>query len=167
MCELTEVKRQRMHQLFIEIVNNIRTGRAIDFDLDLLAKRKTNIEKVKTDTTFLYVENAVKDTCKSTNLAKIPFPLFEIMAIDKFPAHIPPHIIKSFQACTQSKKGGLALNLIIKKDARIMLTSNIDIADRLGNVQLGTVIDFQCPEGTFTKICVKFDDFNAGMIKRD
>ena len=48
-----------------------------------------------------------------------------------------------------------------------MLTSNIDIADRLGNVQLGTVIDFQCPEGTFAKICVKFDDFNAGMIKRD
>ena len=48
-----------------------------------------------------------------------------------------------------------------------MLTSNVDIADRLGNVQLGTVIDFQCPEGTFTKICVKFDDFNAGMIKRD
>ena len=48
-----------------------------------------------------------------------------------------------------------------------MLTSNIDIADRLVNVQLGTVIDFQYPEGTITKICVKFDDFNAGMIIRD
>ena len=156
-----------MHELFIEIVNNIRTGKAIDFELDLLAKRKTNIEKEKTDTTFLYVENAAKDTYKSTNLAKIPFLLLEIRATDKLPVHIPPDIIKSFQACTQSKTGGFALNLIIKKDARIMLTSNIDIADRLGNVQLGTVIDFQCPEGTFTKICVKFDDFNAGMIKRD
>ena len=63
-----------MHELFIEIVNNIRTGKAIDFELDLLAKQKTNIEKEKTDTTFLYVENAAKDTYKSTNLAKIPFP---------------------------------------------------------------------------------------------
>ena len=155
-----------MHELFIEIVNNIRTGKAIDFELDLLAKRKTNIEKEKTDTTFLYVENAAKDTYKSTNLAKIPFLLLEIRATDNLPVHIPPDIIKS-SACTQSKTGGLALNLRIKKDARIMLTSNIDFADRLVNVQLGTVIDFQYPEGTITKICVKFDDFNAGMIKRD
>ena len=167
MCELTEIKRQSGHQLFIEILNNIRTGKAIDFNLDLLAKRKTNSEKVKTDTTFLYVENAAKDTYKSTNLAKIPFLLLEIGAIDTFPARIPPDIIKNFQACASSKTGGLALNLRIKKDARIMLTSNIDIADRLVNVQLGTVIDFQYPEGTITKICVKFDDFNAGMIVRD
>ena len=89
-----------MHELFIEIVNNIRTGKAIDFELDLLAKRKTNIEKEKTDTTFLYVENAAKDTYKSTNLAKIPYLLLEIRAIDNFVAHIPPDIIKSFQACT-------------------------------------------------------------------
>ena len=45
--------------------------------------------------------------------------------------------------------------------------SNLDIVDRLINGQLGTVFDFQCPEGTITKIYVKFDDFNAGMIKRD
>ena len=43
MCELTEIKRQSGHQLFIEILNNIRTGKAIDFNLDLLAKRKTSL----------------------------------------------------------------------------------------------------------------------------
>lgn len=43
----------------------------------------------KTDTTLLYPENAPKDSFNLTNLAKIPYPLFEIKAIDKFPADIP------------------------------------------------------------------------------
>ena len=62
MCELTEVMRQKGDHKFIEIVSNIRIGKAIDFDLDLLAKRKTNIDKAKTDTTLLYAENAPKDS---------------------------------------------------------------------------------------------------------
>ena len=48
-----------------------------------------------------------------------------------------------------------------------MLTSNLDIADRLINGQLGTVFDFQYSEGTITKMYVKFDDLSDGMIKRD
>ena len=48
-----------------------------------------------------------------------------------------------------------------------MLTSNLDIADRLINGQIGTLFNFQYSEGTITKIYVKFDDVNAGMIKRD
>ena len=48
-----------------------------------------------------------------------------------------------------------------------MLTSNLDIADRLINGQLDTVFDFKYSGGTITKIYVKFDDFNAGMSKRD
>ena len=101
MCELTEVMHQKGDQKFIDIFNIIRIGKAIDFDLDLLAKRKTNIGKVKTDTTLLYAENALKDSYNLTNLSKIPYPLLQIKAIDKFPADIPPEIIKSFQACTQ------------------------------------------------------------------
>ena len=48
-----------------------------------------------------------------------------------------------------------------------MLTSNLDIADRLINRQLGTIFDFQYLEGTITKIYVAFDEFSAGIIKRD
>ena len=48
-----------------------------------------------------------------------------------------------------------------------MLTSNLDIADRLINGQLDTVFDFKYSVGTITKIYVKLDDFNAGMSKRD
>ena len=48
-----------------------------------------------------------------------------------------------------------------------MLTSKLDIADRLINEQLGAAFDLQYSQGTITKIYVKFDDLNAEMIKRD
>ena len=59
------------------------------------------------------------------------------------------------------------MNLRIKKDDRVMLKSNRDIADRLINEQLGTVFNFQYSEGTITKAYIKFDDFNAVISNRD
>ena len=99
MCKLTEAMREKCDHIFIEILNNIRIGKTIDVDLDLLAKYKTNINKVKTDTALLYAENAPKDSQNLTNLGKIPYPLLAIKTIDKFPADNLPDIIKSFQAC--------------------------------------------------------------------
>ena len=48
-----------------------------------------------------------------------------------------------------------------------MQTSNLDIADRRIDGQLGTVFDFQYSEGTITKIYVIFDDFSAGIRDSD
>ena len=48
-----------------------------------------------------------------------------------------------------------------------MLTSNLDISDRPINGEMVTLFDFQYSEGTLTKIYIKFDGMNAGMIKRD
>ena len=39
----------------------------------------------------------------------------------------------------QSDTGGLALLLKVKIDTRVMITTNIDVSDRLVNEQLGTV----------------------------
>ena len=87
-CELTDVKHQKDDQKFIDILNNVRIGKAIDFDLDLLAKNKTDIDKIKTDTTVFLAENALKDSYNLNNLVNIPYPLLEIKAIDKFLADI-------------------------------------------------------------------------------
>ena len=55
--------------------------------------------------------------------------------------------------------GGLASILQIKSNARIMLTINVDLQDRLINSQLGTVkhiaINDQC---NISKIYIKSDD---------
>ena len=88
MCELTEVMCQKDYNKYIEIHNNVRIGKAIDVDLDLIAKCKTNTDKVKADTAFPYDENAPKDFYNFTNLANIPYPLLQMKVIDKFPADI-------------------------------------------------------------------------------
>ena len=53
---------------------------------------------------------------------------------------------------SQDKTAGLAQNLVLKQQARIMLTANIDISDRLINGQLGTIFDFEHNEGNITNI---------------
>ena len=43
-----------------------------------------------------------------------------------------------------------------------MITSNIDLADRLINGQFGVVFDFAYIDSSITKVYVKLDDQNAG-----
>ena len=61
MFELTKFLREKCDQKCIEILNNIRIGKPTDFDSDLLAKCKTDNNKVKTDITF-YAENPPKSS---------------------------------------------------------------------------------------------------------
>ena len=41
-------------------VYKIRIEKAFDFDLDLLSKRKANMNKIKGDTTLVYAGNALQ-----------------------------------------------------------------------------------------------------------
>ena len=43
-----------------------------------------------------------------------------------------------------------------------MITSNIDLADRLINGQFGVVFDFAYIDSSITKVYVKFDNQNTG-----
>ena len=55
----------------------------------------------------------------------------------------------------------------MKENAKVMLTAaNIDIADRLINGQMGTVVQIATDQNTQkpTIVYVKFDDNNAGNI---
>ena len=64
----------------------------------------------------------------------------------------------------QSETGDLASLLELKDNARVMLTTNIDIEDWLINGQMDTVkhTDIDIKENEGRTICLEFDDKCAG-----
>ncbi|CAB4017810.1 Hypothetical predicted protein, partial [Paramuricea clavata] len=87
-----------------------------------------------------------------------------LKALDQFPPHVRKQDIEKVLSKGRSKTGGLDTEIVIKENARVMLTTNVDISDRLINGQLGTVIRVTV-DNTSNKpstIFVKFDDCNAG-----
>ena len=64
----------------------------------------------------------------------------------------------------QMETSGLARILELKVNARVMLTSNIDVLDKLSNGQIGTVFHIKLDSNqAVTKIYIKFDDYSAGL----
>jgi len=60
--------------------------------------------------------------------------------------------------------GGLAQNLIIKLDAKVMLTSNIDVSDKLINGQIGTIYHIKTNSNReVIKIYLKMEDISTGL----
>ena len=87
-----------------------------------------------------------------------------IQAIDDIPKNVSARTIEDFQNRNQSETGGLAGLLKIKVDARVMITVNINIQDRLTNGQLGTIKHiFKDKKGLVSKIYLKLDDTKAGL----
>ena len=68
-----------------------------------------------------------------------PGPVFVLKAKDQFPPNVKKQDIDKVLARKRSETGGLDLVIHIKEGARVMLTSNISIADRLINGQMGSV----------------------------
>ena len=64
---------------------------------------------------------------------------FSINAIDEYPKKISQSAINKVMNKNQSETGGLATKLNVKKDARVMLSTNVCVDDRLSNGQLGTL----------------------------
>ena len=72
-------------------------------------------------------------------------------------------------ATGRSETGGLDHNIFVKETARVMLTTNIDIADRLIHGQMGTIIKIDMNKNTKKPsiIYIKFDDKLAGKALID
>ena len=72
-------------------------------------------------------------------LNKINNTMHSITAIDIIPKNAAPSAIEKVLQQNQSTTGGLAHILKIKIHATVMITVNIDIADRLTNGQIGII----------------------------
>ena len=66
MCELTEVMRQQGEPLLTDILNAARVGDLSDRDIEILNRRKGDIENVSADATVLFLENSPKDSFKKS-----------------------------------------------------------------------------------------------------
>ena len=90
-----------------------------------------------------------------------------IPAVNELPKTVQTTVINKALNRNQSETGGLAGLLNIKVNARVMLTVNIDIADRLINGQIGTVKHILTDRGNVMKIYILMDDSNTGLKKRN
>ena len=94
-----------------------------------------------------------------------PNPLQTAVAVDELPKNVSKDLIDKALQRSQSQTGGLAHTLHIKINARVMLTVNVDIPDRLTNGQIGTVKHILRNSSKISKVYIKFDDNKAGLKK--
>ena len=165
-AELTEVMRQKGDDTFINLLNNIRTGEITAEDEEILKSRFISPDdpSYPHDALHLFAENAPCDEHNQIKLNALQTQLHTVAALDILPPNVPASIIEEARNRKQTETGGLALILKVKIGARVMLTSNIDIDDRLINGQIGTVYNVVLDRNqAVTKIYVKFNDSSAGL----
>ena len=167
-AELTEVMRQRGDQKLIDLLNSIRIG-VFDETHEQTIKSKfiaKDDPNYPVDAIHIFAEN--KPACEHNKkmLDIIESQEICIEAVDKVPENIPASLLHNLNNKSQMETGGLAQKLLLKLHAKVMLTSNIDVSDRLINGQIGTVQHFQFDNtGKIAKIYLKMEDQSAGLKK--
>ena len=86
-------------------------------------------------------ENAPVDEHDLGRIEQIQSTKYTLKALDQLPQHVRKQDIERALYKGRSETGGLDTEIIIKESARVMLTTNVNISDRLINGQLGTVIN--------------------------
>ena len=155
MAELTEVMQQKGDE---NILNNIRIGKCSEDNVKQLQMRKIHIENVHPDATLLFTENSPKDNYNASKIGQLCHLEIKIESIDVFPDSTSMHLQTSLSSRSSSTNAGLSSLMKLKKGVRIMITSNINLADRLINGQFGVVFDFAYIDSSITTVYVKLDD---------
>eukprot|EP00111_Clytia_hemisphaerica_P014066 TCONS_00041399-protein len=140
-AELDKVMRQQGDNTFIDLLNNVRIGRLTEDEEKILQSRFVSPENpdYPWDALHLFAENSLVKIHNERMLNTLSTPLVNIFALEEYPHGLAPSKIREIRDKNYTDTGGLVYNLGIKVGARIMLTANMDISDRLVNGQLGTV----------------------------
>ena len=138
MAELTEVMCQRRDLHFIGIINKIKTNSKINFNSRLISN---NNQTILAEAIHIYAENAPVDIHNQSMLTTLVTPLIVIKTIhilpDKF--FLNANELENVQNMKLSETGDLPDVLNLKIGAQVMITSNINIDDRLVNGMVGDV----------------------------
>ena len=166
MIELSEIMRQKNYQAFIELLNRVRTATQTEEDIRIIQSRSITPSHPNYPSNALHIwaENAPVDKHNKNKLEELSGFLFTLKAEDQYPTNVTKQDIDRVLARGRSETGGLDYKILIKEGARVMLTTNISISDRLINGQIGTVFKIDVNQNTqkSTVLYIKFDDPNAG-----
>ena len=171
MIELTEIMRQKDDQPFIELLNRFRTGTKTDKDIQCIQSRSIGPldDNYPTDSLHIWAVNNPVTQHNNAKLKQIQRPLFQLKAIDQYPPNISKQDIDRVLARGRSETSGLDHEIFVKETARVMLTTNIDITDRLINGQMGIIVKIDVNKNTKNPsvIYIKLDDSSAGKALID
>ena len=166
MIELDEIMRQRGDSTFTELLCRVRLGECTPADLEFLKSRVISSDSPDYPNTALHVYrlNADVDRRNSFMLNSLApeDQLYAIKASDAV-AGQTRHIDLSRLSNKRSETGGLHGVLKLAIGARVMLTTNVDVADGLVNGTRGEVVHVVCVDGKVVKVLVKFDHPDVGL----
>ena len=148
------------------MLNHIRVGH-IDESSEMIIKSRfidgedSNYPK---QVLHIFAENAPVSTHNDTMLNQLAGLPIEIEAIDIVLSNcgFTESDIIGAENRKPSDTGGFAKCLKLKLEAKVMLTVNVDVQDRLINEQIGVVKHLEIIENNVSIIYIKFDDPDAG-----
>ena len=158
--------RQKNDRQFAEILNRFRTASQTEEDLNCINSRVLvpSTNNYPLNALHIWAENDPVNERNNKQLLQLSTPLFVLRATDQYPSNVTKQDIDKVLSRGRSETGGLEFEVKIKEGARVMLTTNINIADRLINGQMGTVVKIHVNKKTQkpTVVYIKFDDNEAG-----
>ena len=159
--------RQRGDIVLIDLLNKVRTANIDANDENLLMSKFVTKEDNNYPHQAIHIreEHAPVNQHNSFMLNNVNNPLFCLSAIDILPKNVHASAINKALNRTQMQTGGLSRFQELKVEARVMLTSNIYVADKLSNGQIGTVFNIHALIHSFIHSFIKFDDESAGLKK--
>ena len=142
MFELSEIMHQRGDSQLTDLLNNVRTANLNSHNINLIQSRiiQPKDANYPKDALHIYAENANANSYNQAMLESIDNRIYYIKAIDNWAKNVSIQKINEVLNRNQSETGGLSGILKIKINARVTLTVNIDLQDRLINGKLGTIM---------------------------
>ena len=169
--ELTEIVRQRSDPRFAELLFRLREGKhTVDDIAEIKKLEHTDTSAWPDHVTHLYMTNFLAGRYNEQCLAELETEDNEILTVvakDEGPKNTTIPIDLAI-----TNTGNLKKCLRICKGAKVMLTKNLDIGDKLINGTLGTIVKldrvgndiYGYPKG---RVYIKCDDESAGKKYKD
>ena len=141
MIGLTEIMRQKNDNRFTELLNRVRTDSLTDEDIDCIqGKSVTKDDNYPADAIHIWAQNKPVHEHNMNMQQQLSTPMFVLRSVEQYPPKFTKQDIDKVLAKGRSATGGLDYNICIKENARLMLTTNVDISDKLINGKIGTAV---------------------------